>query len=549
MRMFRSLRPLVLVPLVAMTVIPAGRSGVSPGPTEGVTVDSAGNRVSGSSGGATLGGGRYVAFDSHAWTFLWRYALAFTALVIGLLLLVACGGGPSIEPGADLSHRDLSGRDLTQADLTGADLRGATLNGVILSGAKLGETNLNNADLTGANLTGADLAGADINGAALAGANLSNANLSNASLIRAGLSGADLTGSDLSGADLGGAVLTNANVSNVNLGHAKLTSVNLRGFDLSGLNLSESQLINADLRDADLRDANLSGANLSGAKLTGADFTGADLSGANLAGVGLGGASLKNASLKRTNLRGQDLSGANLVSCDLTGADLSDANLAEADLGHANLSGANLSNVNLSDVRFGTADLTSANLTGATLDRAQAVDVVGLTDDMLNSAASLIRTELDSEEEIAAALKPACGAGGVERAAAYTPGPGLHPVVLLTSAGEPLSSVTWDVESTASLPADWLPTGMRFVELVACIEESRQAIETCAYTGPSITRYQYYLVIKLMAARTGQTVATETLRGDPPRQCQFSETYNLTELGVAVTGVALVDWLRPFVAP
>ena len=383
MRKCRSFRSLVFVPLVAITVVPAGRSGVSPGPTEGVTVDSAGNRVSGSSGGATLGGGRYVAFDSHAWTFLWRYALAFTALVIGLLLLVACGGGPSIEPGADLNRRDLSGRDL--------------------SGRELGEANLDYADLTGANLTGADLAGAHLTSVVLAGANLSNADMSN----------------------------------------------------------------------------------------------------------------------------------ANLRWADLTGADLS---------------GANLSHANLNDVKFGSADLTGANLSGASLDRAQLRNAVGVTDDMLDSAASLVRIELDSEEEIAAALKPVCGAGGVEQAAVYTPGPGLHPIVLLASAGEPLSSVTW-MKFTAALPEDWLPPSVHFVELVACVEESREAIETCAYIGPSVTRYQYYLKIKLMAAQTGQTVASGKLRGDPPYECPPSVPYSQTEIGVPVTEDALVDWLRPFVAP
>ena len=60
--------------------------------------------------------------------------------------------------------------------------------------------------------------------------------------------------------------------------------------------------------------------------------------------------------------------------------------------------------------------------------------------------------------------------------------------------------------------------------------------------------------MRLIAAQSGQVVATELLNGTEPRQCEETETFSpgatqQTVSGEQVTPSAIQAWLRTFVAP
>ncbi len=136
--------------------------------------------------------------------------------------------------------------------------------------------------------------------------------------------------------------------------------VNFKNYYLTDIDFSFVNLQYADFTDADFTYANLSGANLSGAILVDTEMSGANLSGADL---------------RDTNLRNQvlhyaDLSGAKLLYADLFGANLFGANLRDANLFNANLRDANLAD---------------ANLAGANLACANLSQIIGLTQEQVNS--------------------------------------------------------------------------------------------------------------------------------------------------------------------
>lgn len=126
---------------------------------------------------------------------------------------------------------------------------------------------------------------------------------------------------------------------------------------------------------------------------------------------------------------------------------------------------------------------------------------------------------------------------GVPKAAAYQGS--AHPVVLISSTGE---IHKWSDE----LPLEWLPTTVEDTQLVVCVREEREkAVQVCKYFGPDITRYQYYLSVTLMEAKTGNTVAATTLYGSLPRACLYTEDYWLTRLaGSHVSFDQLREWLH-----
>jgi hypothetical protein len=84
------------------------------------------------------------------------------------------------------------------------------------------------------------------------------------------------------------------------------------------------------------------------------------------------------------------------------------------------------------------------------------------------------------------------------------------------------------------------------VELVLCMERTSVVLQVCRYNGPSITRYRYRWTARLLEARTARALAEERVQGDAPRQCGFSEPWNLTVLGGSHEwyGAALTD-IRP----
>lgn len=103
----------------------------------------------------------------------------------------------------------------------------------------------------------------------------------------------------------------------------------------------------------------------------------------------------------------------------------------------------------------------------------------------------------------------ACDGRAVADAATYQPDDEtIHPAIVLDDDGE------WiDLDST--LPLRWRPDDIDDLELVACVEQSKEQATTCSYTdGTSGTVYNIRLDIRLVAAHSGETVAEFTLLGE-----------------------------------
>jgi len=149
------------------------------------------------------------------------------------------------------------------------------------------------------------------------------------------------------------------------------------------------------------------------------------------------------------------------------------------------------------------------------------------------------------DQEILDAMSEVCQGKGVEEAAAYIPGPGPHAIVVLDASG---SRHAW----TNMLPYDWWPKSINATELVACLdEEQEEFVDICEYSGgQTIRRYQYTIPIRLVAARSGETIATGVIMGEPPRACRIMELVDTTEIhGSHVTHNEVEQWLRKFVTP
>jgi hypothetical protein len=110
-------------------------------------------------------------------------------LLIGMLLLAACGGGGTTD--LDDGTRVISGCRIEPH---------TTCVGKNLAGANLANAELNNSNLSFAYLAGANLAGADLRSANLEGAVITNADLRSADVSKAHLANTNLTGSNLTDA-------------------------------------------------------------------------------------------------------------------------------------------------------------------------------------------------------------------------------------------------------------------------------------------------------------------------------------------------------------
>lgn len=160
-----------------------------------------------------------------------------------------------------------------------------------------------------------------------------------------------------------------------------------------------------------------------------------------------------------------------------------------------------------------------------------------------------------SGTEIQIALTPVCNFGGsndggaiwvegtpIESAAAYQ-GNGIHPFVIVSSSEE-ISS--WNEQ----INEEWFPDSVEDAQLVVCVGPmKKEVVEVCEYMfGGDVTRYQYGIPVRLIEARTGQTVIYQTVYAKPPRDCQASESLDLVELvGPEVTYSWLSAWLQNYV--
>jgi hypothetical protein len=134
---------------------------------------------------------------------------------------------------------------------------------------------------------------------------------------------------------------------------------------------------------------------------------------------------------------------------------------------------------------------------------------------------------------------------GVSDAAPYLSGSGLHPVILVTSSEN--FARRWSDE----LPTEWTST-VADTQLVACLgKHEAKVLQVCPYVdAASVTRYQYFMDVKLREAKTGQVVAQTTLLGSLPGACKKQESVYTTALyGDYVTFDQLKEWLQPHVAP
>jgi hypothetical protein len=130
---------------------------------------------------------------------------------------------------------------------------------------------------------------------------------------------------------------------------------------------------------------------------------------------------------------------------------------------------------------------------------------------------------------------------GVPEASSYVKGK-MHPIIIIDTSG---SVNSWNSE----VPKEWKPKSIGETQLVAVVTKATRSLQVCDYwTGPDVTRYQYYAKIDLREAKTGNIVKTNTFYGSTPIQCRQSESYSLTSLyGTQVEFSQVKSWLQGYV--
>jgi hypothetical protein len=140
------------------------------------------------------------------------------------------------------------------------------------------------------------------------------------------------------------------------------------------------------------------------------------------------------------------------------------------------------------------------------------------------------------DEQYWSAMQSACDGSGINRAAAYQPGTGIHKVVSIT-------------RSLYILPFEWLPTSLSDTQLVLCLgDEERNTIQTCQYTGNQVfARYQITRQASLVAVRSGEVIAETTFMGGTPGNCPNQISGSGSDTGSDVKEEDIVDWMRPYI--
>jgi uncharacterized protein YjbI with pentapeptide repeats/ABC-type branched-subunit amino acid transport system substrate-binding protein len=492
--------------------------------------------------------------------------------------------------GTDFSNGNLAGANLSGIEFLRVDLQGSKLTGANLTGANLSQLDLRSTDLSQATLTGANLIGSVLSGGEYRGLNLEMANLTGADLSQANfqdctfassiLSGATLTNANLSGNDFNSANFEGATVSGVRLMDANLENAQCEGLDLHTASLSDTNMTGINLAGADLSGRDLSGIDFGRANLADASFQSSDLSGADLSEADLKGTNFKYSNLSDANFSGQDItkieiSGAYLQGVDFSSVDLSGMYLHGADLGRANLSHAKLANVvlqnadledaNLSGtvldgadlryVNFRGANFQGASLQGALLTYSDFYSAMGLTGEMLDAAMGLVNgTFFQPRDQVISALSGVCRGTGVPEAAPYEGVLGLQPAVLLSESG---NSHEW----SENIPSDWEPTGVRFAQLVVCVEpQQTYVISSTPYclgtsycSNPTyLQRHSYRVNVQIRRAREGTLLTSQTFYGSPPRAAKNTEAWSTVNSGLWGSKVgydSIEAWLKAYIAP
>jgi hypothetical protein len=145
--------------------------------------------------------------------------------------------------------------------------------------------------------------------------------------------------------------------------------------------------------------------------------------------------------------------------------------------------------------------------------------------------------------------------GAVAGAGAYAAGAGIHPVMVFRT----LNGTNHNRDTRVGT-GDWSPKGLSEAQLVACTEDTWVTVESCPYTSKTtgntstLIRSQNQVKVRLFAAQSGKSVATQTLLGTDPRECLDTETFtagatSMTVSGEAVTPSDIQGWLKTYVAP
>ena len=157
-------------------------------------------------------------------------------------------------------------------------------------------------------------------------------------------------------------------------------------------------------------------------------------------------------------------------------------------------------------------------------------------------------------------FRDTCGAGGgVAEAPGLTSPTGPHRVVVYRSLLPSTGDLSSYYNRTEDLPEEWRATLPGETEMVACVHAERIVVEECEYTLDNgavavLRREQWLARVVLHDAHTGDVIEHDTLQGEPPRDCQDSETFTEDALslqveGEQVTPKAIADWLESRVAP
>ena len=147
-------------------------------------------------------------------------------------------------------------------------------------------------------------------------------------------------------------------------------------------------------------------------------------------------------------------------------------------------------------------------------------------------------------------LGAVCKGKAVPHATAYKKGPGIHPIACLAADG---SAHEW----STLLPTEWHSTCLEETELVVIIYPQRMTFLSIHHfrdhygrPAPSVSRYRFDVTVRVVAARTGKSIAQQTFCSIP-RSVHSTEPYDLTTLAVPVDyhGAGIHRWLQQIISP
>ena len=302
-----------------------------------------------------------------------------------------------------LAGRDLAGAALVAFNGDAADLSGSFLESCDLSGSVFRRANCENIVLTGAKLSETDFSGANLTGANLCKIDASNATFKEATFRNCTIIGSDFTDCDFTGAVLENCTLLECKLPGAHFTAAKLEDCSFLKSDLKGLKaeraflektnfmssgLDRSDWSAASLKKVSFAEVSFHAATLSNARLDECGWFGAtDMSESNFSHVhatkcgfqdariresaflqavfedcNMAGTNLDLADMRLSSWQGSLFTFARITKADLFGANLRQAVFHGADLSQSNLRYANFFRTDLSEATIAFADFTHSNM-------------------------------------------------------------------------------------------------------------------------------------------------------------------------------------------